>query len=502
MSTVTQLHADSEGQERERMLVAARIDVLKQLGPTAPGILAKVEAHHIEYPSLRMLWQVCDHIESIGLEINIDTICQQIDHQDLWRSPIKSRQDLIDLNAHIPVITALQAIAEQQTAAYAARIQREHHHQMAQAYLALENSVGYADEVAALARIEHLKDQESVLPSIYESGDLFTPTGDAIVPVPEVLVSGMLDQHVVSMLYATDGAGKSRAAISLACSISTGRDFLGHMVHKTGPVIYIAAESREIVIPSIKAWCQHYGVDKSDVLYGENAIHISEPPANGLRLIHRPDVDRIIAELDQKGIKPALIVLDVIGLISGMQNEGDRIEGLAVMRNLLYLAEITGANVMQVTHTLKSDASKFIGAGPLHQQSSNAMNLSEDGSRLIIEKQRMGLKSVISVKMTEPYTVPGHEPYTWPVFVQGESKPRCSDDDVLMVISELSTGKEGIDGARNASILAKLHEGWQMPESTWDSRKAALSRKGLIEKASRGVWRVVPDHQQTTMLDE
>lgn len=71
---------------------------------------------------------------------------------------------------------------------------------------------------------------------------------------PEWVIKGYLEANTLAVMFGDPEAGKSFISISMACSIATGHDWMGHEVKHTGPVFYICGEGYNGIARRLKAW--------------------------------------------------------------------------------------------------------------------------------------------------------------------------------------------------------------------------------------------------------
>lgn len=76
----------------------------------------------------------------------------------------------------------------------------------------------------------------------------------SLIPPPSWLIQGVTTRASLTLLSGKFGTYKSFVSIAMACSVATGKPFLGHHVEETGPVIIIAAEGASGVRARIEAW--------------------------------------------------------------------------------------------------------------------------------------------------------------------------------------------------------------------------------------------------------
>lgn len=104
---------------------------------------------------------------------------------------------------------------------------------------------------------------------------------------PEWVIKGYLEENTLALMFGDPEAGKSFISISMACSIATGHEWMGHEIKRTGPVFYICGEGYNGIARRLKAW----------------SIRNRTPLDRGLFLSERPvsisDAQSVAALLDE-----------------------------------------------------------------------------------------------------------------------------------------------------------------------------------------------------------
>src|SRR5262245_37443475 len=82
-----------------------------------------------------------------------------------------------------------------------------------------------------------------------------------VIPATESLIDPYLPLGAQIVLAALPNTLKTYVALSWACSVATGRPWLGHLTKK-GKVLYIALESYHGVLRRKEAWRLQHSVTK------------------------------------------------------------------------------------------------------------------------------------------------------------------------------------------------------------------------------------------------
>src|SRR5699024_10992484 len=75
------------------------------------------------------------------------------------------------------------------------------------------------------------------------------------------LIKGVLPIGSVASLVGASGAGKSFAAVDIACSVASGQSWAGHEVREPSGVVYVSAEGGSGIDKRVIGWAQHHGLD-------------------------------------------------------------------------------------------------------------------------------------------------------------------------------------------------------------------------------------------------
>jgi hypothetical protein len=145
------------------------------------------------------------------------------------------------------------------------------------------------------------------------------------------LVGNILYSDSVAYLFAVKDAWKTFVAVSWACCIAAGVEWLGRPVEQ-GLVVYVPAEGGRGIGRRIRAWKRHHGIDRSiDVL-------VVPMPVN---LLDRDAIPDLMAALEAhprlQGRKPALIVFDTLArsMDGGDENETKTANAVTAAAGLL-----------------------------------------------------------------------------------------------------------------------------------------------------------------------
>ena len=173
------------------------------------------------------------------------------------------------------------------------------------------------------------------------------------LPPAEWLIESVMECGTQVVLYGSSGAGKSFTALDWALSVAAGQKWVGRTV-KNGPVIYVVAEGGRGIVKRVKAWQQKHHIESLD-----DAFIVLE----AVQLRNHEDVDLLLSRIDSHNLRPALIVLDTFAqcFVGGEENSSKDVgEWFNAARRI---QEETGATVVAVHHTGKSQKAQDIERG-------------------------------------------------------------------------------------------------------------------------------------------
>jgi hypothetical protein len=200
-------------------------------------------------------------------------------------------------------------------------------------------------------------------------------------PDPEWLVERVLIESELAVLYGRPKAGKTFAAIDLALSVATGRDFHGRGVGRPRPVIYVIAEGNaKLFALRCRAWLAKRGIDRPPATFRMVPARVAMTDPRAVRAL----IDRIG--------HPALVVIDTLTrTLSGDENSpadmAKFVSGCDDVR------EATGSAVCVVHHEGKSQAKGPMGHTRLLAAVDTSIHMQMEPSGIIklkIEDQRNG----------------------------------------------------------------------------------------------------------------
>ncbi len=281
------------------------------------------------------------------------------------------------------------------------------------------------------------------------------------LPPREWLVNGILPAGCLAELHGRPGAGKTFLVLSLAASVSTGISFYGHEV-KAGPVVYVAAEGDDGLLPRLQAWCAVNNID------GLPNLHVISHSVN---LLHSSDVNALLNTLGSLSSAPVLVIVDTLArcMVGGDENSAKDM-GLLV-QSADSVRNPTGAAVLLVHHT-GHQTGRERGSSALRGAVDTMMALDDRGSTvgLVCEKQKDGAPfDRVSLQL-----VPGSESM---VFVPAGSTGDRSEHSVAEADEDMLAALAKSPGGLTTS---KWKKACSMPESSFHVRRKCLMERGLV----------------------
>jgi hypothetical protein len=153
-------------------------------------------------------------------------------------------------------------------------------------------------------------------------------------------VQGLIEDGTTVMIFGPSGAGKSFAVVDLACCISTGRDWHGHVVNQ-GPVLFLAGEGRGGLPRRLRAWQIASGADLASAKLNISRIAVPFDPA-GLILLRQA-----LAEMPEM---PVAVFIDTLArhLVGDENSQKDAAQ---FMNGCDEISHATGAAIVIVHHS-------------------------------------------------------------------------------------------------------------------------------------------------------
>jgi len=170
------------------------------------------------------------------------------------------------------------------------------------------------------------------------------------------LVEGLIPARSFGAIYGKPGSFKSFAALYISMCIATGAECFGRATTQ-GPVIYIAGEGQAGLNRRRLAIQKHYDLSGNiPVFFIKSALNL------GTTL---EDRDLLIAEIRALNISPSLIVIDTYARNAGGIEENSAKETMTAVAIMSSLEQETGAAVLLVAHSGKSQDAGLRGSSAM-----------------------------------------------------------------------------------------------------------------------------------------
>jgi hypothetical protein len=162
---------------------------------------------------------------------------------------------------------------------------------------------------------------------------------------PNYLVAGLIEAETLGLIFGDPGSGKSFAALDVAASVATGRDFHGREVKK-GAVIYICGEGQNGIKRRLTAWERHHGVSLTGA-----PLYVSRVAA---AFLNTESVKAVVAAIDAAAREAGdvgLIVIDTLNRNMGPGDESSTSDMTSFVTAVDAVKDRYGATALVVHHT-------------------------------------------------------------------------------------------------------------------------------------------------------
>jgi hypothetical protein len=302
-----------------------------------------------------------------------------------------------------------------------------------------------------------------------EDARLYSIPELTLLPEPEWQIDKIFPLGSLVGIYGASGSGKSFLALSLALAIATGQPWLDRVVRK-GPVVYVAAEGGRAIRQRIAAWMRYHDVDAAPDAYFK-----IEP----LQVCESDDVDRLLASIGDRQIKPMLIVIDTLARCFVGEDENSAEAMGRFVAGIGTLIRKTGATVIVVHHS---------GRNGEYERGSTALRAAADVMMLVAKVDNAVVVTNNKQKDGEDF------PEMFCELIKVDGTDSC-------VIQAHGVEEAKKAGSRNEQALAALRD---IAPASWDAwwKKSGLSRTtfqrtcvnlkngGCVEK-KKGAWQIV-----------
>jgi hypothetical protein len=180
--------------------------------------------------------------------------------------------------------------------------------------------------------------------------------GELVVRAAVFLIKGLLEADSLALIFGDPGTFKSFLAIAWACSVTTGKTFMGRAV-KQGPVVYIAGEGQNGLARRFKAWAIRNHADLKTA-----PLFVSTMPAGLCDIEQAKFVTDAIDAITQKHGPPVLIVIDTVARNFGAGDENSTKDMSGFISSCDVIRSKYQATVLLVHHSGHGDKTRARGA--------------------------------------------------------------------------------------------------------------------------------------------
>jgi len=205
--------------------------------------------------------------------------------------------------------------------------------------------LGVKDGWDAADAVAEKRDINEILTSKRNRARLYSISDLLDLPTPDWLISNVLPETGLALLYGPSGAGKSFAAIDLALHIAHGRPWLGRATKKRA-IVYIAGEGRFGIAKRAVAWHHYHGVGCAGVPFYviPTALDLLNP---------KVDLEQLVDSLTRLNAPIGGVVVDTLARAFHGGDENDAKDMGAFITNCDHIRDVTGGLIMPVHHTGK-----------------------------------------------------------------------------------------------------------------------------------------------------
>lgn len=186
--------------------------------------------------------------------------------------------------------------------------------------------------------------------------EIFKPMTDEYLSDRHIVrwsIKHILERGIVAALFGASGLGKSFVTISMACSIATGKEWLGHKT-KPGKVLYIAGEGFHGVKRRVYGWrMEHDMIDTDNLIVTSRVINFGS----------KEDLALLKSYLDTQEI--SLIIIDTLARATAGMDENSVQDMSPFMEHLGQLTRQYGCSTLVVHHTGKSSSQEARGSSAI-----------------------------------------------------------------------------------------------------------------------------------------
>ena len=275
-----------------------------------------------------------------------------------------------------------------------------------------------------------------------ESFTIYDVTELDRLPKLEWLLRGVVPKNGMMMLFGESNVGKSFWALCIALLIAL--EYL---------VLYVALEGEAGIAKRIYGWCKHHGKTLDQLNFKLMTGYVD--------LFDSAGMTKFLGAVAP--LKPRLIVIDTLGLVTGAGDENSARDMNLVIRACQRIRRETGCTLLFVHHTRKNDGRER-GSGALRGRMDVMIKVSPHDDLIAIECSKTRDEKPFPTEYVKllPVTVEGLGDTLVPVpasqIVRSENDPLTPDQRRLLEVMALEANADGIT-VRDASEVTGLSVG-------------------------------------------
>lgn len=302
------------------------------------------------------------------------------------------------------------------------------------------------------------------------------------LPSPNWLVSNLLAEESLAVLYGSAGVGKTFVALDVALSIATGHPLYGGTAVAQGPVVYVAGEGVYGIVRRARAWESHHARQAGNFFVVREAVPF----------LDSNEVAAFIESVDSK--MPSLVIVDTLARCFGDGDENSTpdmnrfIGGLDRIRKNLACAVL-------VVHHSGHEQERERGSSALRGAADTMLRVTKrtHESQLLVRctKQKDGDASFAQALQLHEVRL-GANPDQTPV-TSCVAIPVVGGGSVGPALSAVA--RKVLEGFPQVTTVTKAD--WAnavaVPERTFYSVAKILKTRGLVTQPTAGVYTLTDD---------
>ena len=224
----------------------------------------------------------------------------------------------------------------------------------------VESGTTYLDQARAKRAVEP------------ETGLRFTLASQLKLTAPKWLIRGCLEEDALALMFGIPASGKSFAALDMAASIASGKDWSGAETN-AGPVLYLAGEGRAGITRRLTAWSIRNGIDRESL-----NLAVSNGPGRLCDLEGAIELGEAVDAFADAVGAPSLLVVDTLARSFGSGDESSNTDMSAVIAALDRIKSKHGCSILIVHHSGHNSQDRARGASALFAAVDTAIRVEQD----------------------------------------------------------------------------------------------------------------------------